>query len=195
MPNWCNNKMTIRHSDPAMIRRAAAAWNQHKFLSEFIPVPYELTLIGGARIDITKITNMDHHRELEAEIRRINLKHFGHEDWYSFCCANWGTKWDIGSDGNDVEKIDGDSFTVNFVSAWAPPTTAYDTLASMGFEISAYYYEPGMAFCGRWEGGIDESFEVPSTIDKVKKAIPADIDAEMFITETMEDWESEYEAR
>lgn len=191
MPNWCNNTMTISHNDPAMMERAVKAWNNGKFLSEFIPVPYELTLVGGARVDITKISNMDHHREMEELVRKLNVKYFGCADWYDFCCNNWGTKWDIGADSGETVDLDGNTFSVRFCSAWSPPTTAYEKLAEMGFYIKAYYYEPGMAFCGRWEDGVDEHIDIPDTADKARLEIPEDIDQEMGIVDSMEEWETE----
>lgn len=191
MPNWCNNTMTISHDDPAMMERAVKAWNNGKFLSEFIPVPYELTLVGGARVDITKISNMDHHREMEELVRKLNVKYFGCADWYDFCCNNWGTKWDIGADSGETVDLDGNTFSVRFCSAWSPPTTAYEKLAEMGFYIKAYYYEPGMAFCGRWEDGVDEHIDIPATADKARLEIPEDIDQEMGIVDSMEEWETE----
>lgn len=188
MPNWCTNQLTISHDDRKMIMRAAQAWEKNKFLNEFIPVPYELTLVGGSRIDITKITNMEHHREMEEAVRALNKKHFGYDDWYNFCCDKWGTKWDI---GGDPVAITNNSFSACFQSAWAPPITAYETLSEMGFRIRAYYYEPGMAFCGRWDEGIDDVIQIPETAEEARKVIPVDIDEAMCITENMEMWEAD----
>jgi hypothetical protein len=42
MPNWTNNEVTLRHKDPAMIERAVKAYQEGKFLNEFIPMPQEL---------------------------------------------------------------------------------------------------------------------------------------------------------
>jgi hypothetical protein len=42
MPNWCNNDVTLRHKDPAMIERAVKAYQEGKFLNEFIPMPQKL---------------------------------------------------------------------------------------------------------------------------------------------------------
>ena len=42
MPNWCSNDVTLRHKDPAMIERAVKAYQEGKFLNEFIPMPQEL---------------------------------------------------------------------------------------------------------------------------------------------------------
>lgn len=41
MPNWCCNTVTLRHADPAMIERAAKAFDRGELLNEFVPVPEE----------------------------------------------------------------------------------------------------------------------------------------------------------
>lgn len=42
MPNWCCNVVTLRHKDPAMIERAAKAFDRSELLNEFVPMPEEL---------------------------------------------------------------------------------------------------------------------------------------------------------
>ena len=42
MPNWCMNAVTLRHADPAMIERAARAFDAGALLNEFHPMPKEL---------------------------------------------------------------------------------------------------------------------------------------------------------
>lgn len=42
MPNWCCNVVTLRHKDPAMIERAAKAFDRGELLNEFMPMPQEL---------------------------------------------------------------------------------------------------------------------------------------------------------
>lgn len=42
MPNWCCNVVTLRHKDPAMIERAAKAFDRGELLNEFHPMPKEL---------------------------------------------------------------------------------------------------------------------------------------------------------
>jgi hypothetical protein len=32
MPNWCDNTLRISHPDPAIMEKAAAAWNKGEFL-------------------------------------------------------------------------------------------------------------------------------------------------------------------
>ena len=185
MPNWCSNTMTLSHPDPLMMEKAAAAWNNGAFLNTLIPVPYELTLVGGAGVDIFKITNHEHHREMEKMVREINKKYFGFEDWYDWCIANWGTKWDIGRDSaldNDA-NIDGNSFTVSFDSAWAPPTAAYEKLEEMGYIVIAYYFEPGCDFCGKYAHGVDECCRIEDRTEEV--------DEIMGISETLASWEAQ----
>ena len=42
MPNYCNNDLTLTHTDPAMIAKAATALKEGDFLQTFVPVPAEL---------------------------------------------------------------------------------------------------------------------------------------------------------
>jgi hypothetical protein len=71
----------------------------------------------------------------------------------------WGTKWDI--DPEDVYRV-GNTVTLVFDTAWAPPIAFYEAMLEKGFEIEADYYEPGMNFIGRFENGTDFCFEVDS---------------------------------
>lgn len=95
---------------------------------------------------------------------KLNLKYFGHKNWYDWCIAEWGTKWDIGRASEHdplVEIDDGDwpTMTLSFESAWSPPIQAYEKLEAMGFIITAQYFEPGCGFCGEWKNG--EDYEYP----------------------------------
>lgn len=38
MPNWCDNMLTLTHSDPAMITRAAESAERDSLLEEFAPL-------------------------------------------------------------------------------------------------------------------------------------------------------------
>lgn len=37
MPNWCQNTLVLKHSDPAMIKRVETAFAEGKLFEEFIP--------------------------------------------------------------------------------------------------------------------------------------------------------------
>jgi len=124
-------------------------------------------------------------------IKSRNEQEFGYSSWYEWSIDNWGCKWDISEVDEDyMEKsADGKTVTFSFDTAWAPPTEWYDNIS--GFHINAYYYEPGVGFCGRWnsEDG-DDQYEIDfdDDIETVKENIPSDILNEFNIIDEMEAW-------
>ena len=182
MPNWCNNGITLRHADPAMIDRAMNAKNG--LLMEFIPTPKPLleTMAGS-------FGDGDKQRKLE-EQEAENLKVFGFKNWYDWNIANWGTKWDFALE--NIDREDPNTVTAAFDSAWAPPIDAYAKLEALGFEVKAMYYEPGMAFVGKYADGCDECIEYSAyTADTVREAIGAELDDYFGISEEMAQYDEE----
>lgn len=142
MPNWCLNKLTVSHSDPAMIERFVNAYNAGMLCNEFVPEP-----------DFSDCRD---------------------DSWYCWRISHWGTKWDVGA-GEDERyglraTVVGDEVSCSFDSAWSPPTALYDELTLQGFRVLASYFEPGMAFCGIYEDGVDDYVDYHN-----KKMIPAQI--------------------
>ena len=173
MPNWCNNNIELAHDDPAMIERAAAAFRDGKFLNEFIPLPKELE-------DTTAPA-----RESDEAL----VKKYGASDWYSWCINNWGCKWDISP--YDVEINEYGTLVGAFDSPWGPPIEAYKKLEDLGFEVRAYYNEPGMGFTGMYEG-CDESYDYSGmSADEAEEYIPETLNEMYGITESMREWEEE----
>ncbi len=82
------------------------------------------------------------------------------ENWFSWNCDNWGTKWD----GNEVliGSSDGECIELHFDSVWSPPIALYEYLVENGWEVRAYYYEEGIQFCGQFVDGEDSRYEIPS---------------------------------
>ena len=167
MPNWCENRLTISHSDPAMLKRARDAWMDRRFLKEFIPIPQELTIVSG------RVGADDNPEQmLLVAQQEANLKKYGYQDWYTYCVNEWGTKWDIGyqEDWNEPYDESETTFTVNYNSAWSPPEAACFKLVAMGFDVTNYYYEPGMGFCGVFKDGEDHQYstgEAPKELQEV----------------------------
>ena len=186
MPNWCNNTVEIRHEDPSMIERVRTAFNGEGLLQEFIPVPDAL------RNTVSGSMGEDKRAEHEAQ-QAANLEKYGYTDWYSFCVSEWGTKWDVGADGNPAQDIPG-GLMLGFDSAWAPPIGAYEKLMEMGFRIRAMYYEGGMAFAGIWEDGEDDYYEYGGmNSDEIAKTLPPELDEAFCISESVAEWEAENE--
>ena len=191
MPNWCNNSITLRHKDSAMVTRAQEALAAGRLLQEFIPCPQDL-------IDtVSGFMGEDKREAHEAQMKR-NIELYGYKDWYDWNVANWGTKWDVGGDDGLTQRLDPNTLEASFDSAWAPPVNAYERLCALGFEIKAYYNEPGMCFCGVWEGNENENFDdyyeySGETSETVRDAIGAELDDYYNISETMAEYESENE--
>jgi len=191
MPNWCNNKATLKHKDPAMLVRAQEAFDNGKLLNEFIPIPEELRNTTSGFLG----NGTDEQIQLEAK-QKANKEKYGYIDWYEFANAKWGTKWDIG--GTDTEStLEGDTLTLDFDSAWCPPVEGYDALAALGFEIEAYFYEGGCAFCGVYEGNEEDTdvdeYSIDGDSEWVKRHIPQAINEAFAIYENMAEWEREQE--
>lgn len=64
-----------------------------------------------------------------------NIEKYGHKDWYDWSNANWGTKWNAYS--FSLVGEDENSFSVQFDTAWAPPTPIFEKLVDMGFNVGA----------------------------------------------------------
>jgi hypothetical protein len=149
------NKITIEHDDPAMVDRFEKAYNEGTACNEFVPKPED---IG--------------------------------DGWYDWCLDNWGTKWDIGADiGTEKEQWYGikatrvgNQVSASFDSAWAPPTGLYEKLVELGYNVRATYWEPGMAFCGIWDNGVDNYVEY-SDKDMIPVALWNEYHMEEFFEE------------
>lgn len=156
MPNWCNNAVRLAHDDPKMIERAQDAFKRGEFLNEFIPCPPALLEEG------VETYGGDQEAANDA-LRANNLKTLGYKSWYDWRRVHWGTKWDVGQDG-DCELDATGALDLRFQSAWSAPTEAYERLEAMGFRIRALYYEPGMDFAGLYEDGDDENYPVEQAL-------------------------------
>ena len=184
MPNWCNNSVEIYHEDPAMIERVRTAFNDGRLLAEFIPIPQSLRIVAGC------VGDPDEQKKLEEDTARNREVH-GYGNWYDYCVNEWGTKWDVGADGNPAQDIPG-GLMLGFESAWAPPCGAYEKLTEQGFRIRAMYFEPGMAFAGVWEDGFDDYYEYGGmSSTEIAETLPAELDEAFNISEDVAQWEAE----
>jgi len=185
MPNWCNNNLTLTHDDPLMIERATKAFIDSRLLDEFIPIPPDLHIVAG------RVGDPEEQKALEQKELDNKVTH-GYKNWYDYCVNEWGTKWDVGGDDGSITRLDSNSVSFYFDSAWAPPIAAYERLLDLGFGVKAYYYESGMAFCGVFDADGDEGYNLSDmTSDQVKDAIPEDLDEMFGISETIANYEDE----
>lgn len=184
MPNWCNNNVTISHKDSAKVEALAEAVREGKFCNHVIPVPEDLQITAGF------LGDTEAQKELERKTAE-NVAKYGHGNWYDFCTSRWGTKWDVEPYDPAVVVV-GNTVEFGFDSAWAPPIGVYEELVEQGFEVRAYYYEPGMAYVGKWEDGYDECYDYGGHNSKtVVDAIGEELDEMFGISESMAEYEAE----
>ena len=170
MPNWCSNNLTLRHEDPAKIQEAIAAFNEGKLFDHFVPCPPEL---------LEEVEPGDDYAQRVEALSKRNMELHGYASWYDWHIDNWGTKWDISNEGFEAEASDdGKSVYLAFDTAWGPPIAWYHEMVDEhGFDVQATYFEPGMAFIGRYTtDGLDEYYEY-GDIDRAELSehIPQDL--------------------
>jgi hypothetical protein len=180
----------MTHKDPKMVDKAIEGWKNNKFFGTLVPEP-----------DYTKV-KVKHTFPTNLATGESKPKFVEPDQaWWDWRLQNWGTKWEIVCDESYIyiqENEQGKSIRASFSSAWSPPTDWYANLMEQGYEIKAHYYEGGCAFCGTWEDG-DEDFyniEPPEGVKTsvwVKENIPAELDCEMGISESYESFEDDEE--
>ena len=160
MPNWCANslKLVAKTADSEKklaeivqeLERAKGAGESAKIFNLIKPIPEALMITSGW---LGKDTPEQTALEIE---QAANLKKYGYKDWYSFCIGEWGTKWDMSNQYEDEAfTIEGNTVTMVFDTAWAPPMQIYYALEEMGFELEATYVEQGMGYIGFYTDGVD----------------------------------------
>ena len=185
MPNWCSNHITVRGTDPAEIQRLAQAFAEGKFCDAVIPTPADLTdTVSGF------LGSGDEQKELERKTAE-NLEKHGYSNWYDYQVAKWGTKWDVSCDSVEIDE-DGLGFNGMFDSAWSPPIGVAEELVNQGYEVTLYYYEPGMGYCGKFVDGSDDYHEYGGEkSDTVRASIGDDLDDMFGISESIAEYEAE----
>jgi hypothetical protein len=169
-----------------MITRAKEALDRGEFLNEFIPVPEDLKITSGF------LGSGPEQEELERQTK-ANVEKYGYGNWYDYCVGEWGTKWDVGGDGQTDIHPDGKMLHTTFDSAWAPPVNAYGKLTELGFTVGAMYYEGGMAYAGIYDSETgDEEYNLEGmNSQQVIDDIPVELDEAFGISECMAEYEAE----
>jgi hypothetical protein len=176
MPNWCANSLklvaTTAESEKKLaeivqeLARAKAAGESAAIFNLIKPIPEALMITSGW---LGKDTPEQAALELA---QAANLKTYGYADWYSFCTAEWGTKWDAKTCDEDVPYILADNqVTIFFDTAWAPPMQIYYALEDMGFKVEATYIEQGVGYIGFYTDGVD-------TCEKMEQFYTADVETD-----------------
>ena len=164
MPNWSRNTVTVR-GEPEMIDEV----QRIKFdFNMILPPPQALVddceaycakCKSRVRVDksdyCTKCNIRDNiggrvsswekgkkrYRQLnkdEIKLAKSWVKKYGTDSWYDWNTSNWGTKWNAGE--VKMKRVDKNTLTARFDTAWAPPSPIFDKLAgkyNVMVEVSA----------------------------------------------------------
>jgi len=187
MPNWCNNYLELEHEDPEMITRAKRAFAEGKLLNEFAPVPQALQIVAG------RVGADDEPEQIKLHEQTMhNLSTYGYANWYDWCVNEWGTKWDVGGEGDQANTDGPNAIRMNFDSAWAPPVAAMEKFQDLGFRVKLVYWESGMCYCGLFdENGDDYLDYTDMSAAEVAESINPEVDECMCIVENLEEWEED----
>lgn len=109
-------------------------------------------------------------------------------DWdYGTAVESWGTKWDISLEGLEFTDLGDGTATIEgwADSAWSPPIEAFATYCGNNDDVTAQldYFEPGMAFVGRWTDTDGEQ-----TYEDVGALLETTADEDPVLYELMEDF-------
>jgi len=168
-----------------MIERAKKAFAEGKLLAEFCPVPESLHIVAG------RVGDPDEQKKLEEDTAR-NIATHGYANWYDYCVNEWGTKWDVGGDGDQASQDSPTDLRMNFDSAWAPPTAAMDKFMDLGFKVKLVYWESGMCFAGIYDENGDDYIDYSDmTADELEAEINPELDECMCIVENLRMWEED----
>jgi len=141
MPNWCWNHLEITGEEKQLHEfvEKSTKDKEHEFsFNGTCPMPKTLRITAGTHLSF-----------MEKIKRYINIKLYGHDNWYNWSIANWGTKWDACE--SYISHDDIDYFAVSFQTAWSPPVQWIDNIMKDFPDLSftLEYEEPGMGFGGR----------------------------------------------
>jgi len=166
MPNWCANNAEFHNDDVAEVAKLEA---HLKFLDE-------------------NKSNNNIESGLFAFFRPRPAEE--EENWYDWNISNWGTKWEASI--YSWEKVNDNCITLNFDTAWAPPTIFYDFVAqNTEWYVTATYWEPGMGFVGSNCAGQDDCYEYSNAEDV--ENIPEELIDEYNLRDQFEDEEESEE--
>jgi len=185
MPNYCNNNLTIKGDAKPMheFYEFVGPLEQNFSMENLCPIPIELEqtdspakfianntkeikLASGKIVQVQVNSFNKTEQEYLAHMQYLNDK-YGCDNWYDWCNANWGCKWDIY--GLSIDSQTDEELCVSYETPWRPNS---DFIAFLGtkfqnLEFELEYYEPDMEFAGKFlvKGGTFKDIAIP--INKV----------------------------
>jgi hypothetical protein len=150
MPNYCTNELFILGNKEQITelkkQLIVLSEDNHEQITfeNIFPTPEAL-------VNLTSPTRAEEgETEEQFELRnKTNLELYGATDWYNWRWQNWGTKWDS-CDTFYIDNKKDYELKIGFSTAWAPPIGVLEKIGELypELEITCYYMEEGVGFCG-----------------------------------------------
>ena len=150
MPNWCENRVRLSDNgdNSEQFDKLVKLLDGPNPFNAIYPQPDWKTIPNeDGELPVT-----EDHKDADGKVifQSTNFPNRGKNDhrWYSWCCDNWGTKWDM-CDKFTAEIEEGYA-EFGFNTAWAPPHGIYDKIVEdfPDVGVSWFYDEPGMEVAG-----------------------------------------------
>ena len=169
MPNWCQNRLKITApSEEALDKALSVLTNDegHLDYNTLTPMPPEIdpeqvgcnltnSLAKKAYHDIYNegvAADSDHGHD-EESVKQAHLIHqakeaTGYANWYDWCLANWGTKWNASGAELKPTLLGDDVLEVEWSSPWGMPVYWLEALieAIPESEIEVFAEEHAMGW-------------------------------------------------
>ena len=131
MPNWTRNEVTLTGPNAKQIMNQIVHYSSKykETLFDFnriLPMPEELKEVLSPNEENSK-----------KEKQRLKDK-YGADNWYDWCCDNWGTKWNSCETFYEPEENEEHKATVFFNTAWSPPIPVLAELSKQHPEIKVH---------------------------------------------------------
>ena len=143
MPNHCTNQviLTCPSEEAARAMKKHLAGKESRFdFNSLVPEPMAL---------------LESEKD-EATLKELRKKH-GHDNWYDWRYAHWGTKWNSYYCELDESQIQQGMLDYRFDTAWGPPNIIcrklLDYIAEhhLSINVDWFYDEPMMDLRGQLE--------------------------------------------
>ena len=142
MPNWVFNHLSLTGPKADLAKAQSIVVNADGMCNTLLPYPQHFRDMDLAARAVWEAARAEGKTPDVIPVDGFN------SGGYEWCCANWGTKWDVRDATQKASSRNRASFI--FDTAWSPPVPIIEALSSKfpRLMVTLRYYEGGMGFKG-----------------------------------------------